>query len=323
LELKGEPFRVAEDLLVFGSGTRFALSENGVLAFMAGGVADTVQLTWMDRSGKRLSSVGPAALWLSFRLSPDERLAALTREEPSRLNSLWILDLTQGTTRRFVTEGGNISPVWSPDSKQLAFGSARNSPPNLYLKPLTGNVPEERLLETRFQSDPDSWSPDGKFLIYDVITPQTQSDIWRLPMSGERKPQPLLQTKADERMSRISPDGNWLAYTSDEAGSREIYITRFPQPARSWRISTSGGLMPHWRSDGKELYFVAGNKLMAVSVTLGTEVQVGTPQPLFEIEGLYYAPSKDGQRFLVPVVTEKAPAPPINVVLNWTADLQK
>lgn len=124
-------------------------------------------------------------------------------------------------------------------------------------------------------------------------------------------------------MSRISPDGNWLAYTSDEAGSREIYITRFPQPARSWRISTSGGLMPSWRGDGKELYFVAGNKLMAVSVTLGAEIQSSPPQSLFEIDGTNYAPSKDGHRFLVPVVTEKAPALPINVVLNWTADLQK
>ncbi|MBS1809300.1 MAG: protein kinase [Acidobacteria bacterium] len=323
LELKGEPFRVAEDFFVFGNGSRFGVSENGTIAYVAGVVAGIVQLTWMDRSGKRLSSAGPAAPWLSFRLSPDERLAALERDEPSRRNSLWVLDLTQGTTRRFVTEGGNISPVWSPEGKQLAFGSARNSPTNLYLKPLTGNVPEERLLETRFPSDPDSWSPDGKFLVYDVIPPQTRSDIWLLPMSGERKPQPFLQTKADERQGRISPDGNWLVYSSDEAGSREIYVTQFPQPARSWRISKSGGVNPFWRGDGKELYFVAGNKLMAVSVNGGAEFQVGTPQPLFEIEGTNYAPSKDGQRFLVPVVTEKAPPPPINVVLNWTADLKK
>ncbi len=144
-----------------------------------------------------------------------------------------------------------------------------------------------------------------------------------MPMAGERKPQPLLQTKANERNGRVSPDGNWLAYQSDEAGSDDIYMTQLPQPARSWRISKSGGVNPFWRSDGKELYFVSGNKLMAVSMTLGAEVQSDPPQLLFEIEGTNYAPSKDGQRFLVPVVTEKAPAPPINVVLNWTADLKK
>jgi hypothetical protein len=80
---------------------------------------------------------------------------------------------------------------------------------------------------------------------------------------------------------------------------------------------------PLWRGDSKELYFVAGNKLMAVSLTLGTEVQPGTPQPLFEIEGTQYAPTKDGQRFLTTVVTEKAPTLPINVVLNWLAEAKK
>jgi hypothetical protein len=59
------------------------------------------------------------------------------------------------------------------------------------------------------------------------------------------------------------------------------------------------------------------------SRTSGIEFQSGTPQPLFEIEGTNYAPSKDDQRFLVSVVTDKAPAPPINVVLNWTAQLKK
>ena len=100
-------------------------------------------------------------------------------------------------------------------------------------------------------------------------------------------------------------------------------MAQFPQPARSWRISTNGGAQPRWRGDGKELFFVSGNKLMATSVGGGPEFQAGTPTPLFEIEGTNFAPSKDGQHFLVRVLTEKAPAPLINVVLNWTAGLKK
>jgi len=327
LELQGEPFRVAENVIVSQAGNaRFAISANGVLAFIQGGAADTVQLTWRDRNGKRLGVIGPAAPWLTFRLSPDERFAALIRDEPNRLSSLWLLDLLQGATTRFITEGNNGEPVWSPDGKQLTFFSARNSPPTLFLKPLAGNVPEERLLQSRFQSSPASWSPDGKSLIYGIFSPLTRGDIWLLPLSGERKPQPLFQTKSNERFGRVSPDGNWLVYQSDESGSNEIYVTQFPQPARSWRISTSGGVNPFWRGDGKELFFVSGNKLMAVSigsVSGGAEFQAGTPQPLFEIEGINYAPGRDGQRFLTGVVTEKAPVPPINVVLNWTAVLKR
>jgi len=327
LELQGEPFRVADNVIVSQAGNaRFAVSANGVLAFIQGGAPDIVQLTWRDRNGNRSGVIGAAAPWLSFRLSPDERLAALIRDEPSRRSSLWLLDLSQGAMTRFISDGSNLEPVWSPDGKQLAFASARNSPPTLFLKPLAGNVPEERLLQSHFQSYPTSWSPGGEFLIFGMVSPLTRGDIWLLPLSGERKPQPLFQTTSNERAGGVSPDGNWLAYQSDESGSNEIYVTQLPQPARSWRISTSGGVNPHWRSDGKELFFVSGNKLMAVnigSVSGGGEFQAGPAQPLFEFEGVNYAPGRDGQRFLTGVVTEKAPTPPINVMLNWTADLKR
>jgi serine/threonine protein kinase len=167
LEVQGEPFRIAENIIVTGSGSaRFTVSANGVLAFIQGGEGDTVQLTWRDRAGKRLDVAGPAAPWLSLSLSPDEHFAAVIRYEPSNYNSLWLVDLMQGATSRFVTEGDNFDPVWSPDGKQLVFSSVRNALPNLYVKPLTGNVPEERLLESPSMCFPTSWSPDGRFLIY-------------------------------------------------------------------------------------------------------------------------------------------------------------
>jgi Tol biopolymer transport system component len=324
LELQGEPFRVADNVIITGPGNaRFAVA-NGVLAFIQGGEAESVQLTWRDRSGKRLGVAGPAAPWLEFGLSADERTAALTRDEPSRAPSLWLLDLTHGATTNLKSEGDNFTPVWSPDGKQLAFSTTRDAPPNLFLKRLIGNTSEERLQDTTpFASYPSSFSPDGKLLVFTIRDPKGQRDLWLMPMTGEHKPQALLQTEADEQAGRVSPDGKWLAYQSDESGNDEIYVTQFPEPGRSWRISTSGGVNPFWRGDDKELYFVSGNKLMAVSVNGGTEFQNGAPQALFEIEGTQYAPSKDGQRFLTTVAAEKGPAPPINVVLNWTAEVKK
>ncbi len=327
LEFKGEPFRVAENVIVSLTGNaRFTTSANGTLAYLQNREMDVAQLTWRDRSGKRLSEAGTAEPWTNFALSPDDAAVALIRNEPNRLNSLWQLNLAQGTSTRVVTDtdSANFFPVWSPDGEQLAFASARNSALNLYLKRTTGTAPEERLLETRFQTYPLSWSPDGKVLIYAMGDPQTRTDIWALPLVGERKPQPLLQTKFDERGAKVSPDGNWLVYVSDETGAAEVYVTTFPQPGRAWRISKSGGNNPCWRADGKELFYLSGKQLMAASVSNGgTEFQVSAPHPLFEIEGANYAPSRDGQRFLTSVVTERAPTPPINVALNWTAEVKK
>ncbi len=327
LELKGEPFRVAENVIVSLTGNaRFTTAANGTLAYLQNREMDVAQLTWRDRSGKLLGEAGTAEPWTSFALSPDDRSVALIRNEPNRLNSLWQLNLAQGTATRFVTDtdSANFFPVWSPDGEQLAFASARNSALNLYLKRTTGTAPEDRLLETRFQTYPLSWSPDGKVLIYAMGDPQTRTDIWSLPMVGERKPQPLLQTKADERGAKVSPDGNWLVYVSDETGAAEVYVTQFPQPGRAWRISKSGGNNPAWRADGKELFYLSGKLLMATSVNNGgTEFQVSASRPLFEIEGINYAPSKDGQRFLTSVVTDRALTPPIHVALNWTAEVKK
>jgi len=329
-KFKGEPFRVAENVRVSGgpSVAEFTVSANGILAFVQGGEADTSQLTWRDRSGKRLGVAGTAAPWVGLRLSPDERFAALVRQEPSRLSSLWLLDLKQDTAKPFVSDGINNFPVWAPDSKQLAFSSLRNSGSSLFLKPLSGNAPEERLLDSGI---PTSWTTDGMYLIYWALAPQTGNDIWMLPLSGTRKPLPLVQTKGNDRMGLVSPDRHWLAFVSTESGSTEVYVTQFPQPARYWQISRSGGTRPLWRDDGKELFFVAGNndegyKLMTASigaVSGEAEFKVGVPQALFELEGNIYAPSRDGQRFLVRVVTERAPPPPINVVLNWTAEAPK
>lgn len=117
-----------------------------------------------------------------------------------------------------------------------------------------------------------------------------------------------------------------MAYRSDESGQNQIYVQAIPASGAKYQISTSGGIQPTWRRDGKELfYFSTDQKLMAVPITLGTSVQPGTPQELFANAGITgYAPAADGQRFLlnVPAGGEGATAPPITVVVNWTAGLK-
>jgi hypothetical protein len=76
-------------------------------------------------------------------------------------------------------------------------------------------------------------------------------------------------------------------------------------------------------------YISADQKLMAVPIELGATVKPGTPQPLFSFPatripsttGFAYAPSRDGQRFLVNSTAggENAPASPITVITNWQA----
>ena len=90
-----------------------------------------------------------------------------------------------------------------------------------------------------------------------------------VPTRGEPTPAPLLVTPSSENRVRISPDGRWIAYTSNESGVFDVFVTRFPQPGQKWPVSIAGGQLPTWRRDGRELFYLAPDgSLMAVPIVL-------------------------------------------------------
>ena len=120
----------------------------------------------------------------------------------------------------------------------------------------------------------------------------------------------------------IGADGRWIAYESNETGRVEVFVQPFPGPGRNWQISTSGGTVPQWRGDGREIFYLApDNRLMAVPVKLDAStpaVDAGIPVALFPVRpGTFYAATPDGQRFLINTPVDEATASPITVVLNW------
>src|SRR5262249_46956564 len=180
----------------------------------------------------------------------------------------------------------------------------------------------------QFNKYPTSVSPDGRFLLYNVsLLPQ--NDIWALPLTGDRKAVPYLNGPFSESNGFFSPDGKWVAYTSNESGRNEVYVSPFPEPRGKWQISATGGVVPHWRPDGKEIYYFSTEyKLIAVEVNgAGSGFQVGAARMLSELSARAnqrspYDVSK-GPRFLVNAAVEKASPTPITLLVNWPALLKK
>jgi hypothetical protein len=178
---------------------------------------------------------------------------------------------------------------------------------------------------------PLDWSRDGRYIIEGISDPKTKLDVWVLPLFGDLKPFPYLHSEFNELDAKLSPDGEWIAYTCDESGRSEIYVQTFPKPEGKWQVSTSGGRLPVWSRDGKELFFIsAAQKMMAVEVKSGSKpgarFEAGVPKPLFDTHlEVPFSPSfdvsKDG-RFLLPTRTGQGSTSPITVIVNWTTGLK-
>jgi serine/threonine protein kinase len=332
----GTPHLVSEQVAIATTGTAaLSASAAGPIVYRTG-LAGQRQFAWFDRSGREIRHVGSpdGETPRAPAMSPDGSRVALTRITTSN-SDIWLLDTTKGLLTRFTADERGSYPIWSADGKQIAFSSTKGSDANIHIKPVTRVGTSDVLYSAPGFSNPTDWSRDGQFLLFRHADPGKTNDIWVLPMSGDRKAFPIVQTNFDERDGQFSPDGNWIAYQSDESGQFEVYVQKFPVSAGKERVSTNGGAQVRWRSDGKELFYIAlDNRLMAAPIVFtadGANVDAGSPVPLFTtriggaVQGVarqQYVVSPDGQRFLMNTVPEESAAP-ITILLNWTEELKQ
>jgi Tol biopolymer transport system component len=195
----------------------------------------------------------------TWNLSPDSRRVLVDITDPVRgTSALFVLDAATGAPARVTLGAGNqTAGLYSPDGRSIAVSWDLEGAYDLYRREVgTGGEPSPLVVNSGWK-DPESWSPDGRFLSYAQSDPGKPRDIWVLPMTGEARPFPFAQTPADEWASAFSPDGRFLAFVSDESGRPEVFVRTFPSSPAKWQGSTGGGASPVWRRDGKELFDLA------------------------------------------------------------------
>ncbi|UCF36088.1 MAG: serine/threonine-protein kinase [Acidobacteriota bacterium] len=304
----------------------FETSSSGTVAFYTG-EAETgdVQLVWLDRNGGQVGKTGEPGSFGQITLSPDERSIAVEVSDTQGQFDLWVMDVSRGVPSRVTaTSGDERDPVWAPDSGSLAFVARRDGIADLRIKGLRAGAPETVLLDSPEEDIPENWTRENQTILVVRRTSQDEQSVWAVSATGEFEAEPIVTGAFRIDEPQLSPDGQWLAYVSDESGQEDVYLESFRREGQRVRISVDGGGQPKWRSDGKELFFVSlDNRLMAVDVKGTDRLEVGLPTELFEMPTIQgpgyddYAPSANGQSFLVKRPIQESRRRQLQIVTNW------
>ena len=268
------------------------------------------RLIWFDRSGQRLGAVGPIADHGNIELSPDGTRVAVAVTDGARASrDIWMYNIGSGERTQFTSDPSDENwLIWSPDGARVLLNSFARDHLTLFEAPSSGASARTQVLESDEGKWPVSWSPDGRFVLYVTNNDRTSNDIWVLLRDGSGAPYPYLHTAASENWAAFSPDGKWVVFSAADSssGQPEVFVAPFPAPTRRFRISADGGAQARWRRDGKEIFYVAPNRVLtsAQIETDASGVTVKGYEPLFELQhpyGAYHAfdLTPDGQRFLV------------------------
>jgi Tol biopolymer transport system component len=229
---------------------------------------------------------------------------------------------------------GVITPVWAPDGHSLAYSRVENEGQVSVMEVSASGGEPKQLLPPGDYAVTD-WSADGRYLLLRKGSLLAGSgDIYEVPLSDLAHPRALLETPFAEYHARFSHDGRWVSYVSNESGRDEVYVMRFRPPdtgqsspraaGMRFRISTNGGVLPRWRADGAELYYVSPDQqVMAAAINSRSDtLVVQRVTPLFAINpkpvGWMYDVSADGQRFIVNSLGDEGKRPLV-LVTNWQA----
>jgi len=342
LEVRGDPVPVQEGVVARAAdaAAEATLDSKGTLLYLSGARTEVGgrRLVWVDAVGRETAVPTPVRAYTQVVLSRDETRAAVTIEGDS---AVWVADLSRGTLQRLGADLGTSGEppllFFSPDGRRVAAGARRDGRIAAVWVPTDGVGPVETLAtldESIVNILGGDLSADGRHFVLTVNRGSADLDAGIIGEPDSVRS--FAATASGEAAPAISPSGNWIAYASNETGTFEEYLQRFPDGGNVTPISIGGAAMQHWSGDGRALSYLAGAPARLVRTSIegldeaGATPMIGAPVDLFPLRYYFVADARshfdmstDGERFLF--IANDAPAGESNrliLVQNWAKQLE-
>jgi serine/threonine-protein kinase len=299
----------------------YAVSDNGVLLLakrMTG--AGSSSITYINERGDSSKIVLPieAAVYDGARFSPDGRrvaVGAASRRSMSRSVYMW--DLARGVAQRLTSEDDVRRPVWNVAGDSIVYRLGRQ---RFVARAADGSGEPRTVLALTGWVATEGLSVNGPWIAFagEPIGNATSTDIATAHRDSGGLARPYANSNSTENEPAISPDGHWMAYTSNETGRPEVYVSAFPVPGARYPVSTSGGRSAVWGADSRRIFYATVSGVyQSVSFTPGSPPTFGAPRFLYERDlSRDWTISSDGKQLLFVDTARLTPLLGLELVLN-------
>lgn len=224
------------------------------------------------------AQVSPDGKWVAYVVT-----SADMTENASDAD-LWLVSTSGGEPIRLTTSKKNDNqPRWSPDSKRIAFVSAREEKPQIFLISPFGGEPD-RLTDSKSGVQTFQWSPDGNRIAY--VAPKNptaeeekkQKDkddaqvidkdfkftrIWVIDVAT-KKASEMVKGDFSASDAQWSPSGSQIAYVvnptpkADDGSTSDIWIVDAGS-GKQRKLTDNNGpdSAPRWSPDGRQIAYLS------------------------------------------------------------------